>query len=143
MKITKIVTAVALVAGAFTLAACQDDATIASQNISRAADNFEVMRRVVFMNGITDEYMLEIIGACSLNDRTTSVQVTCKDANGEFVRHQLGLSDNVTYFAEQLEAIDVSTNHYRVTFKPQQIIPDIDLRGSFEDLTTNSSEINQ
>ena len=143
MKLTNIVTAVALVAGAFTLAACQDDATIASQNISRAADNFEVMRRVVFMNGITDEYMLEIIGACSLNDRTTSVQVTCKDANGEFVRHQLGLSDNVTYFAEQLEAIDVSTNHYRVTFKPQQIIPDIDLRGSFEDLTTNSSEINQ
>ena len=143
MKLTKIVTAAALVAGAFTLSACQDDATIASQNISRAADNFEVMRRVVFMNGITDEYMLEIIGACSLNDRRTSVQVTCKDANGEFVRHQLGLSDNVTYFAEQLEAIDVSTNHYRVTFKPQQIIPDIDLRGSFEDLTTNSSEINQ
>lgn len=143
MKLTKIVAATALVAGAFTLAACQDDATIASQNISRAADNFEVMRRVVFMNGITDEYMLEIIGACSLNDRTTSVQVTCKNGDGEFVRHQLGLSDNVTYFAEQLEAIDVSTNHYRVTFKPQQIIPDFDLRGSFEDLTTNSSEINQ
>ena len=143
MKLTKIVTVAALVAGAFTLSACQDDATIASQNISRAADNFEVMRRVVFMNGITDEYMLEVIGACSLNDRGSSVQVTCKNGEGEFVRHQLGLSDNVTYFAEQLEAIDVSTNHYRVTFKPQQIIPDIDLRGSFEDLTTNHSEVNQ
>lgn len=139
----KLITGTVLAASVLALAACQDDATIASQNISRAADNFEVMRRVVFMNGITDEYMLEIIGACSLNDRTTSVQVTCKDGAGEFVRHQLGLSDNVTYFAEQLEAIDVSTNHYRVTFKPQQIIPDIDLRGSFDDLTTNSSELNQ
>jgi len=126
-----------------TLAACQDDATVASQNISRAADNFEVMRRVVFMNGITDEYMLEIIGLCSLNPRTDAVQVTCKIGENEFVRHQLGLSDNVTYFAEQLETIDVSTNHYRVTFRPQQIIPDIDLRGSFDDLTTNSSEVNQ
>jgi hypothetical protein len=131
------------VVSVITLAACQDDATIASQNISRAADNFEVMRRVVFMNGITDEYMLEIIGLCSLDPRTDAVQVTCKIGENEFVRHQLGLSDNVTYFAEQLETIDVSTNHYRVTFRPQQIIPDIDLRASFEDLTTNSSEVNQ
>jgi hypothetical protein len=139
----RFILATVAVASALTLAACQDDATIASQNISRAADNFEVMRRVVFMNGITDEYMLEVIGACSLNDRGSSVQVTCKNSDGKFVRHQLGLSDNVTYFAEQLDAIDVSTNHYRVTFKPQQIIPDFDLRGSFEDLTTNSSEANQ
>tara|TARA_R110000851_G_scaffold322736_1_gene488922 strand:+ start:113 stop:541 length:429 start_codon:yes stop_codon:yes gene_type:complete len=139
----RFILATAAAASVFTLAACQDDATIASQNISRAADNFEVMRRVVFMNGITDEYMLEVIGACSLSDRGTSVQVTCKNSDGKFVRHQLGLSDNVTYFAEQLDAIDVSTNHYRVTFKPQQIIPDFDLRGSFEDLTTNSSEANQ
>ena len=143
MKLTKILATTALIAGAFTLSACQDDAQMVSHNISRAADNFEVMRRVVFMNGITDEYMLEVIGACSLNDRGSSVQVTCKDGNGGFVRHQLGLSDNVTYFAEQLETIDVSANHYRVTFKPQQIIPDIDLRGSFEDLTTNHSEVNQ
>jgi len=132
----------ALVASTLTLAAC-NDAQVASQNISRAADNFEVMRRVVFMNGITDQYMLEIIGLCSLNDRTTSVQVTCKIGEGEFIRHQLGLSDNVTYFQEQLEAIDVSVNHYRVTFRPQVIIPDIDLRGSFDDLTTNHSEVNQ
>lgn len=143
MKLTKILATTALIAGAFTLSACQDDAQMVSHNISRAADNFEVMRRVVFMNGITDEYMLEVIGACSLDDRGSSVQVTCKDGNGGFVRHQLGLSDNVTYFAEQLETIDVSANHYRVTFKPQQIIPDIDLRGSFEDLTTNHSEVNQ
>ena len=132
-----------LLAGSvLTLAACEDDATIASRNISRAADNFEVMRRVVFMNGITDTYMLEIIGLCSLDDRTTSVQVTCRTEDG-FIRHQLGLSDNVTYFAEQLESIDVSASHYRVTFAPQQIIPDIDLRGSFDDLVTNHSEVNQ
>ena len=139
----KIIAIAALAASTFALAACSDDAQVVSENISRAADNFEVMRRVVFMNGITDQYMLEVIGLCSLNDRTTSVQVTCKIGRSQYVRHQLGLSDNVTYFAEQLDSIHASPNHYRVTFKPQQIIPDIDLRGSFQDLTTNSSQANQ
>lgn len=143
MNIKKTATAFGLAASVFALGACQDDADIASHNISRAADNFEIMRRVVFMNGITDEYMLEIIGLCSINNRTTSVQVTCQTGENAYIRHQLGLSDNVTYFAEQLEAVDVSVNHYRVTFRPQQIIPDIDLRGSFSDLTTNHSEVGQ
>jgi predicted small secreted protein len=129
----------ALAATAVTLTAC-NDAEIASANISRAADNFEVMRRVVFMNGITDNYMLEIIGLCSINDRVTSVQVTCKIGEDEFIRHQMGLSDNVTYVAEQLDAIDVSVDHYRVTFKPQAIIPDVDLRGSFDSLINDDSD---
>ena len=139
----KVVILSALLGSFMALSACEDDADIASRNISKAADNFEVMRRVVFMNGITDKYMLEIIGLCSINDRVTSVQVTCKTGRNEFIRHQLGLSDNVTYFQEQLESVVASPNHYRVTFKPQQIIPDIDLRGSFDDLTTNASEANK
>lgn len=118
-----------------------DDAKVASRNLSKAADNFEVMRRVVFMNGITDNYMLEIVGLCSIEDQKHQLEVTCKNG-GQHVKHFLGLSDNVTYFTEQLTAINVSENHYRVTFKPQAIIPDFDLRGSFEDLITNSSEIN-
>lgn len=134
-----LLTAGALAVVAVTLTAC-NDAEIASANISRAADNFEVMRRVVFMNGITDNYMLEIIGLCSINDRVTSVQVTCKIGEDEFIRHQMGLSDNVTYVAEQLDAIDVSVDHYRVTFKPQAIIPDVDLRGSFDSLINDNSD---
>ena len=35
----------------------------------------------------------------------------------------------MTFFAEQLESKDVSVYHYRVIFKPQVIIPDIDFRG--------------
>jgi len=128
-------------ASAFALSGCEDDATVASRNVSRAADNFEVMRRVVFMNGITDNYMLEIIGPCSIEDQRTQLEVTCRQ-DSRYVKHFLGLSDNVTYFVEQLSGIDVSTNHYRVTFKPQAMIPDFDLRGSFQDLTTNSSEAN-
>lgn len=114
------------------LTACTD-ADIASQNLSKAADNFEVSRRVVFYNGITDSYMLTIEGRCSLgnaDDRSKQLTVTCKTGEDAYKKHFLGISDNVTYFVEQLEPKDVSVYHYRVVFKPQSIVPDIDLRVS-------------
>jgi hypothetical protein len=109
------------------LPACTD-ADIASSNLSKAADNFEVNRRVIFYNGITDKYLLSIEGRCSITDQTTQLEVTCKVGEESYKKHFLGLSDNVTYFAEQLEPANVSAYHYRVTFKPQAIIPDVDLR---------------
>lgn len=113
-----------------TLSACTD-ADVASENLSKAADNFEIDRRIVFYNGITDTYLLSIEGRCSLgngDDRSQQVTVTCKTGENEYKKHFLGLSDNVTYFAEQTESANVSAYHYRVTFKPQTILPDIDLR---------------
>ncbi len=122
-----------VLATAFTgLAGCQrNDAEIASQNLSTAADNFEVNRRIVFYNGITDTYMLKVEGRCSIevDPVKNKLDVTCKDGPNSFKKHFLGKSDNVTYFVEQLDAIDVSTYHYRVEFKPQSIIPDIRARG--------------
>lgn len=129
----KLMLATVAIVGAFSLAACEDDATVASRNLSKAADNFEVTRRVVFMNGITDNYMLEIVGLCSIEDQGNQLEVTCKTGPDGIKKHFLGLSDNVTYFVEQLEARDVNLYHYRVTFKPQSIVPDVDLRLSGSD----------
>lgn len=114
------------------LAGCGSDAEIASRNLSKAADQFEIDRRIVFYNGITDGYMLTIEGRCSLGSGSSSksITVTCKTGPSEFKKHQLGLSDNVTYFSEQLAGADVSTYHYRVIFKPQSIVPNIDLETS-------------
>ncbi len=113
--------------------ACENDAKVASANLSKAADNFEINRRVVFLNGITDTYILSIEGLCSIDGgRGEQLSVTCKTGPDAYKKHFLGLSDNVTFFAEQLEAADVSVYHYRVTFKPQAILPDIDFRGSGE-----------
>ncbi len=119
------------------LAGCSADADIASQNLSRAADMFEINRRVVFYNGITGEYMLTIEGLCSLGnaDDPGELTITCKTGAAAFKKHFLGLSDNVTYFVEQLEPAAVSTYHYRVIFKPQSILPDIDLKVSAPALT--------
>lgn len=116
------------------LTACQDDADVASYNLSKAADNFEIARRVIFYNGITGQYMLEISGLCSIKDQQTQLELTCKEQHGQFRKHFLGLSDNVTYFVEQLGPVDVSVYHTRITWKPQAIIPDVDFRANAGDL---------
>jgi hypothetical protein len=74
--------------------------------------------------------MLTIEGLCSLgnDDKPGQRTVTCKVGPNAYKKHYLGLSDNVTYFAEQLESAQVSKYHYKVIFKPSVILPDVDLK---------------
>jgi len=103
------------------------DAEIASNNVSRAADQFEIYRRVVFYNGITDKYILSIEGYCSIESVEGRLEVMVKLQDGKYLKHFLGLSDNVTYFAEQIVPEKVSDKSYKVIFKPSAIVPDIDV----------------
>lgn len=118
---------------ALLLGACSEADTV-SENLSKEADTFKVERRVVFFNGITDKYLLTIEGKCSLgnNDNSRSLTVTCKTGDDEYKKHFLGLSDNVSYFVEQTESESVDPFHYKVIFRPESIIPDIDLQTSNE-----------
>jgi hypothetical protein len=114
---------------ALLLGGCTSDADVASRNLSKAADQFEVTRRIVFYNGITGGYMLTIEGLCSLgnNDAAGRLSVTCKTGPTTYKKHFLGLSDNVTFFVEQMEPVQASPYRYRVIFKPDTIVPDVDL----------------
>lgn len=114
------------------LGGCSEAETV-SHNLSKSADSFEVQRRVVFFNGITDTYLLTIEGLCSITDQDIQLEVTCKVGEGKYKKHFLGLSDNVSYFVEQTDSINVDPYHYRVLFRPESIIPDIDLQTSNED----------
>ena len=120
----------AVLALALVGSACEREADIASRNVSVAADQFEVQRRVIFFNGITDTYLLSIEGLCSLGnkDEPGELTVTCKVGPNLYKKHFLGLSDNVSYFVEQLDAAKVSPWHYRVTFRPSTILPELDVR---------------
>lgn len=111
------------------LSACSA-ADVASSNISQDSDNFRVHRRVVFVNGITDQYLLEIEGLCSIKDSKDDnskgqLEVTCKVGDDQYKKHFLGLSDNVTYVVEQLEPSTEDIYHYKVVFRPETILPDI------------------
>jgi hypothetical protein len=125
----KLLLALTVIASTLVLTGCPSDAQIASSNLSKSAGMFAINRRVVVYNGITGDYILSLEGRCSIIDRGRQLEVVCKTGANQMKKHFLGLSDNVTYFAEQLEFADVSVYHYRVIFKPQSILPDIDVRG--------------
>src|SRR3990167_2272795 len=94
------------------LVGCAQPADVASRNLSLAAD-----------------YFLVIEGTCSLGnyDAVGELSVTCQTGPNAFKKHFLGLSDNVTYFAEQIESADTDLYHYRVIFRPSTIIPDAEV----------------
>ncbi|WP_253567014.1 hypothetical protein ABEG10_08415 [Burkholderia cenocepacia] len=118
-----------LAAGIAVTAGCSD-ADVASKNLSTAADNFQINRRIVFYNGFTGEYMLTIEGLCSKDNSSTDTKlaIICKTGPDSYKKHFLGLSNNVTYFIEQLDPAPASTYHYKVVFKPSVIVPDISVK---------------
>lgn len=134
---------VGIVAGMAMLTAAStcSDADVASRNLSVAADNFEIMRRIVFVNGVTDSFILSFEGRCSIEaDRADrQLEITCKHGPDDFRKHFLGLADNTAYFVEQMDAVDVSIYHTRVVWKPQSIVPDIDFQFDGNELLSNQN----
>lgn len=117
------------VLSATVLSGCTDAATTANENLSKAADNFEVPRRIVGINGITDKVLFTVEGFCSITPTDNKLDVLCKTgADGAVERTSLGLSDNVTWVSTQLAGVKVSFIQPRVIFAPGAIVPNVDLR---------------
>jgi len=123
----RILLVVALLMVAFTLSGCSMEADVVDHNLSLEADSFNVYRKVVFINGITDEYLFEITGYCSIEDDTldNQLEVICKNGDDSYEKHFLGLADNISYIVIQEDASNVSGYHREIIFRPQTIIPNI------------------
>lgn len=122
----KMAFAISLILLSGAMSGCSTDADVVSRNLSQEAGMFKVLRRIIFYNGITDSYILTIEGFCQV-EHGEKLAVTCKTGEDSYKKHYLGLSDNVTYFSEQLDGKDVSSNRYKVIFKPKSIVPDVEL----------------
>lgn len=115
-----------LVVASLTMTACnQNDAAYVSKNISTDADNFKVMRRVVFMNSFTNDVLLTLEGNCSItkDSADNQLEAVCKHGASDYKKHFLGLSDNTPYLVEQLDAIPSDPYHFKIVFKPQSLVP--------------------
>jgi hypothetical protein len=122
--------AAAIVIGV-TLTGCTSAADMANENLSKAADNFEVPRRIVGINGITDKVLFSVEGFCSLTNDGAKLDVLCKVSNdGSVERTTLGLSDNVTYVSTQMGGKKVDMFRPRIIFRPETIIPNFELSTS-------------
>lgn len=112
---------------ALVVAGCESDADKASVNISKEAEQFKVLRKIVGVNGITDKVEFEVIGRCSYEATPHQLVLTCKEGPKEFKKHTVGLSDNMFYISTQLESINVSVYRTKIILKPENIVPDLDL----------------
>lgn len=123
-KIAALATAGAALLG---VTACTSDAATVSENISTAADQFEVQRKIVGVNTRTDKYLFYVEGRCSLGDEASRLVVTCKHSDNDYRKHYLGKATDVAWVSTQEAGIDASEYHTRIIIKPQAIVPDFDL----------------
>lgn len=109
---------------------CESAADKVNRNIGVEAEQFNVQRKIVGINGITDKMLFEVEGRCSLEKNgnlPTNLEIICKHGPDDYRKHFVGLSDNVTWISTQLEGIDVSEYRTKVILKPENLIPDYDL----------------
>jgi hypothetical protein len=118
------VLAVGVVGG---LTACVSDAHQVSDNLSQQAEQFRVPRDIVFYNAISDKYIAEVKGYCSVDTQDGlpggTLAVTCKKAGGYF-KDYLGKSDNVVWFSLQADPQYVSATRPEIILKPLSVLPE-------------------
>ncbi len=121
---------ISLLLAALALTGCDRAADVASRNLSQAGDNFELYRAIHFINTRSDKEIMRVEGLCAKDNSSTdrTLVITCREPNGLFKKHYMGLSTDVTYTIEQLESAPASVDHSRVIFAPQTLIPTVEIR---------------
>lgn len=114
--------------GGCTYPSSTSDADKADENIRTAAEQFEVQRTIVGINGITGKTTFFAEGRCSFEyPSARRVDVTCRYGPDEYRKHVFIMGDQDSVAITQEEAIDVSVYHTRVILKPENILPEFDL----------------
>lgn len=107
------------------LSGCASDASVVTENIKKDAEQFKVIRRIIFINNITGEYLFQAEGNCSVetNNAASRLELTCKVGEDKYKVHYYGLSDNTSYIVEQMEWQEANKYRYEIIFKPESIVP--------------------
>lgn len=104
---------------------CNQQSDRVSHNISKRADNFEVIRQITVINCIQGDVLFQMTGKMSIVADTADnqLEITVEDENGTYKKHFIGLSDNVTYTVEDVTDNYVDNYHYTLNFNPKMWIP--------------------
>ena len=110
----------------FLLTGCETEAQRVSYNLSQEADNFNVVRQLTVINCIGGDVLFQMTGKMSIKADTADNQLEIiVEDGGTYVKHFVGLSDNVTYVVEDLNLGDNAVSKYKYTlnFNPNMWIP--------------------
>lgn len=108
-----------------TLTGCDTEANRVSYNLSQQADNFNDIRQLTVINCIQGDVLFQMTGKMSIKaDRADNqLEVIIEDENGEYQKHFIGLSDNVTYVVEDITRGNVDKYKYTLNFNPKMWLP--------------------
>lgn len=127
----KILTAgvlIIMLIAAFSLTGCTE-ADRVSYNLSKEADNFNDIRQITVINCLQGDVLFQMTGKMSITADTedNQLEIIVEDENGEYKKHFIGLSDNVTYVVEDITSGNVSRYKYTINFNPNMWFPvDVD-----------------
>ncbi|MBO5906178.1 MAG: hypothetical protein J6Q84_07160 [Kiritimatiellae bacterium] len=97
-----------------------------NHNLSQAADNFQVTRKITVYNARTDLIVMELEGYMSLsNNSTRELVVTCKTGANEYKKNYVYLNEYVIYVVEDITGTTTDPYHYKIKF--YGALPDIDI----------------
>lgn len=107
------------------LTGCQTEADKVSYNLSQEADNFNDIRQITVINCLQGDVLFQMTGKMSITADVSDnqLEVVVEDENGEYKKHFIGLSDNVTYVVEDITAGDVEKYKYTLNFNPKMWLP--------------------
>lgn len=110
------------------LTGCQTQADKVSYNLSQEADSFNVIRRLTAINCIEGDVIFQMTGKISIevDETEKQLEIIVENEDGDYAKHFVGLSDNVTYTVEDLGASDVNNYKYTLNFNPKMWLPEVD-----------------
>lgn len=122
-RILSILTTCVLIAAL--LIGCDTEANRVSYNLSQEADNFNDVRQVTVINCLQGDVLFQMTGKMSITADTSDnqLEIIVEDENGDYKKHFIGLSDNVTYVVEDITSKDVEKYKYTLNFNPNMWIP--------------------
>lgn len=122
----KIITIILAMAMIFCFTGCETEAQRVSYNLSQQAENFNIVRQITVINCIEGDVLFQMSGRLSITADTADNQLEIiVEDNNTYVKHFIGLSDNVTYVVEDLNlgANDVEKYKYTLNFNPNMWLP--------------------
>lgn len=108
------------------MSGCENEADAVSYNLSKQADNFNIVRQVTVINCLQGDVLFQMTGKMSIKSDNVDNQLEIiVEDDGTYTKHFIGLSDNVTYVVEDLNlgANDVNKYKYTINYNPKMWLP--------------------
>lgn len=122
-KILAVLIAVSVAVG---ITACSEASRVES-NLTKEADNFNVVRQLTVINCLQGDVLFQMSGKMSITADVSDnqLEIIVENEDGNYTKHFVGLSDNVTYTIEDLNlgANDVNKYQYTLNFNPNMCLP--------------------